>query len=191
MYKDRSRSFYRTSLLLAIGMILLSFNAHAQVVNLTANLDSAQETSALDPATPAAAAAGNATMRFDTDSNQLSWNITFNSLSGPAVAAHFHGPAGFGQAAGVQVNVGDISGLQSPMTGSATLTDEQENELLNGLWYINIHTALNPPGEIRGQSVRVQAGASAAVLPTLAQWSMITLMMLLFLFSALRLRHPG
>ena len=191
MYKDRNHVSYRSGWLLAIGMLLLSFNTYAQVLNLTANLDSAQETSALDPATPAAAT-GNATMSFDTDTNQLTWNTTFSGLSGPAVAAHFHGPAGPGQAAGVQVNIGDISGLQSPMSGSATLTDAQENELLNGLWYINIHTTLNPPGEIRGQAVIVQVGGvSTTALPTLAQWSMMGLMVLLFLFSAVHLRRPG
>jgi hypothetical protein len=35
--------------------------------------------------------------------------------------------------------------------GSATLTDAQAVDLLAGRYYINIHTAANPPGEIRGQ----------------------------------------
>jgi hypothetical protein len=41
--------------------------------------------------------------------------------------------------------------LDSPMTGSATLTDDQAKALTAGMMYFNIHTAANKPGEIRGQ----------------------------------------
>jgi hypothetical protein len=41
--------------------------------------------------------------------------------------------------------------LASPIKGSATLTDGQIGNLKGGLWYINIHTAKIPDGEIRGQ----------------------------------------
>ncbi len=37
------------------------------------------------------------------------------------------------------------------MTGSAVLTDAQINDLSTGKTYVNIHTAANKPGEIRGQ----------------------------------------
>ena len=35
--------------------------------------------------------------------------------------------------------------------GSATLTDEQAAELMAGKWYVNVHTAANKGGEVRGQ----------------------------------------
>ena len=35
--------------------------------------------------------------------------------------------------------------------GSATLTDAQADELLAGKWYVNVHTAANKGGEVRGQ----------------------------------------
>jgi hypothetical protein len=33
----------------------------------------------------------------------------------------------------------------------AVLTDPQESDLLNGLWYANVHTQAHGGGEIRGQ----------------------------------------
>jgi CHRD domain len=85
-------------------------------------------------------------------SNQLSWTITYSELSGPPTAGHFHGPAIGGQNAGVTV---PLSGaLTSPIKGVATLTAAQATELMAGKWYINLHTAAYPDGEIRGQIAR-------------------------------------
>ncbi len=67
--------------------------------------------------------------------------------------AHFHGPATTEENAGVVVNIGAISGLESPSAGSTIISDEVEQWLLAGLLYINVHTELNPAGEIRGQVV--------------------------------------
>ena len=39
----------------------------------------------------------------------------------------------------------------SPIKGTATLTDAQEQDLMDGKTYANVHTAANPGGEIRGQ----------------------------------------
>lgn len=94
---------------------------------------------------------GSAAITFDSTSNRLSWSILFSGLSGPATAAHFHGPALAGANAGVQVNIGELSGLTSPMNGSAILTPEQASSLLEGSMYINIHSESNTGGEIRGQ----------------------------------------
>ena len=41
--------------------------------------------------------------------------------------------------------------LDSPIKGSATLTDDQVKELMAGQMYANVHTATNPGGELRGQ----------------------------------------
>jgi hypothetical protein len=39
----------------------------------------------------------------------------------------------------------------SPITGSAALTDAQLADLQAGKCYVNVHTAANKGGEIRGQ----------------------------------------
>ena len=94
---------------------------------------------------------GIGTVTFDDVSNMLNWNISWTNATGPATGIHFHGPAGPGTNAGVRVNIGAISGLSSPTIGSTTISSAFGAELLANLWYVNIHTAANVPGEIRGQ----------------------------------------
>src|SRR5580693_9239159 len=61
-------------------------------------------------------------------------------------AYHFHGPAPVGKAAPVEVPL--KAPLDSPMKGSAILTDSQAKDLTDGNMYFNIHTAEHKPGEI-------------------------------------------
>ena len=86
---------------------------------------------------------------FDKNTNMLRWKANYSGMSGPATAAHFHGPAAEGTNAGVAV--GWKGPITSPLEGSATLTPAQAADLMAGRWYANIHTAANPGGEIRGQ----------------------------------------
>ena len=97
----------------------------------------------------ASAAKGTADLDYDAASKKLSWKVTYSGLSGPATAAHFHGPAEAGKNAGVAVAIPNAT--SSPVEGSATLTDAQAADLAAGKYYVNIHTAANPGGEIRGQ----------------------------------------
>ena len=71
--------------------------------------------------------------------------------AGPAMAAHFHGPAAVGAKA---PPVLPVKATASPIEGQAVLTDAQISGLEAGLWYFNIHTAANPGGEVRGQVVK-------------------------------------
>ena len=92
---------------------------------------------------------GSADVDYDPASKKLSWKLTYSGLTGPATAAHFHGPADAGANAGVEVAIPNAT--SSPAEGSATLTDAQAADLTAGKLYINVHTAANPKGEIRGQ----------------------------------------
>jgi hypothetical protein len=85
---------------------------------------------------------------LNRDTNVLKYKITYSGLSGPATAAHFHGPAAAGANAGVVL---PFANAASPIEGQATLTPAQAADLIAGKWYANIHTAANPAGEIRGQ----------------------------------------
>ena len=93
---------------------------------------------------------GTATASLDSNTKTLTWTVDYSGLSGPATAAHIHGPADPGANAGIVV---PFSGnLASPIKGSATLTDAQIAQLEAGKWYVNIHTEANKPGEIRDSS---------------------------------------
>jgi hypothetical protein len=93
---------------------------------------------------------GKAIASLDTVSKSFSYRVTWDKLNGPATAAHFHGPAVPGKNAGVVVPI-DGKNPTSPAFGSATLTDPQIKDLEAGKWYVNVHTAAHPGGEIRGQ----------------------------------------
>jgi hypothetical protein len=116
----------------------------AEMLHYTATLTGPSETPPTD-----SKGTGTLTATFDTDTKKLEWMVDYSGLTGPAVAAHFHGPAPVGKAAPIEVPLKPP--LDSPMKGSATLTDAQAKDLMDGMMYFNIHTAANKPGEIRGQ----------------------------------------
>lgn len=94
---------------------------------------------------------GTLTASLHKTTNVLTWKLSYAGLTGPVTAAHFHGPAPAGQNAGVVVGLANP--VISPSTGEATLTAEQAADVLAGKWYLNVHTAKHPGGEIRGQLV--------------------------------------
>lgn len=86
---------------------------------------------------------------YNEGTRALNWKVYYSGLSGPATAAHFHGPADADANAGVAIPLGAAGA--SPITGQATLTEAQGADLMGGKWYVNVHTQANPSGEIRGQ----------------------------------------
>lgn len=132
---------------LALVALVGAQAAHAETVKFAAKLDAAQEVPPTD-----SKGTGTADISYDTDSKKLEWTVEYSGLTGDATAGHFHGPAAEGEKAGVAVPF--EGSLASPIKGSATLTDAQAADLEAGKYYVNIHTAANKDGEIRGQVIK-------------------------------------
>ena len=120
----------------------------------TAVLQPTQET----PPILASNAFGNAFFDFDVSTSMLCYSITYSSdglpdLGSGETAAHIHGPAEPGVAAGIVFNISPVpSPVGSPKEGCVgPFTPAQRTDLANGLMYLNIHSNAFPGGEIRGQ----------------------------------------
>jgi len=113
---------------------------------------------------------------FDTDTSILHFSIGYGSaegftdLTGIPMAMHIHSPAPPGQNANVITN---LIGFNIPaadptkggvIQGSLDYPPDSITNLLAGLAYINLHTALNPGGEIRGQLLPVPTNEPLVII---------------------------
>lgn len=96
----------------------------------------------------ASMATGTATMSFNTTTKVLTLSVTHNIAT--PTAAHIHvgattvaGPPEFTIPTASPINY-----------TSPPLTSTQEANLMANLYYVNIHTAAFPTGEIRGQLIK-------------------------------------
>lgn len=79
----------------------------------------------------------------------LRFTLAYSHLSGPATAAHIHlGKRGVAGNVLVPLCSGNC---HSGMKGTATFKSDVVDEIERGQTYVNVHTAKNPNGEIRGQ----------------------------------------
>jgi CHRD domain len=103
---------------------------------------------------------------FDTATSVLHVDVGYGSaagftdLTGVPTAMHIHSPAPPGQEAGVLI---DLMPYNQPASNAATggtivgdipYPPDSVSNLLAGLNYLNIHTATNSGGEIRGQLIQ-------------------------------------
>lgn len=93
---------------------------------------------------------------------RLTWRLTFANLTGAAAAAHIHigkrGKAG-------NVMVALCGPCRNGQKGSATVTKAQLATIRAGTTYVNVHTARNAAGEVRGQIVAKKGPTTAGSPP--------------------------
>ena len=147
-----------------LGLLLLAGAAvarpQATAIDVATVLTAAQEVPT--PTGDVAAARGTftATVTSSGSGATMAWQLTFSGLTGPAGAAHVHiAPAG--QAGGVAVPL--CGPCQSPLSGTANVSETVVDALESGGAYVNVHTATNAAGEIRGQ-LAVTASARTALV---------------------------
>jgi len=106
----------------------------------------------------ASTAFGSAFVTIDTTSNTLYWDVVTSGLS--PTLSHIHGQAAAGANAGVLINFATsaaafTNGRTSGSISLAGLSTDNLNALLTnpGNFYVNVHSAAFPGGEIRGQLV--------------------------------------
>ena len=129
---------------LAFGVLIACVvSSMAATIDLKADLKGTNEVPPND-----SNGTGSVSATFDTDSNKLSWKGTVSDLSGAVTGAHFHS-AEAGRNGAVALPI--VGADKGSFEGSATLTDTQAEDLMAGKWYVNVHTAANKGGEVRGQ----------------------------------------
>jgi hypothetical protein len=130
----------------AIGVLALSAFSFAAGTKTTwsATITAAQEVPKQVLKNPA----GNGQFKATLTGNKLSWTLTFAKLTGAATAAHIH-MAAMGASGPVVVPL--CGPCKSGQRGTATLPSSVVKAVAKHDLYVNVHTAKNPNGEIRGQ----------------------------------------
>jgi len=130
--------------------------------NLVANLKARSEVP--KPTGVRASAVGLFTARAVEQANdkvKITWKLTFKNLTGPAAAAHIHlgKPGVAGPVAGALCGP-----CKNGQRGTVTITHAQWQKVEAGGGYVNVHTAKNQGGEIRGQvkSSTVKSNSSSS-----------------------------
>jgi CHRD domain len=123
-------------------------STHAEPIALKAALSAGAEVPKPKGAKTGAGGSFSGGLTRKSSGGTLAWRLTFRQLTGSAGAAHIHlGKPG--KAGGVAVPL--CGPCRSGARGSARVNARTVTALLNGGAYVNVHTARNPAGEIRGQ----------------------------------------
>jgi CHRD domain len=120
----------------------------SQAVGYTAKLGAAAEVPKPTGVAPGATGTFTAGLTRRGAGGTLAWKVTFRGLTGRATAAHIH-VARPGTAGPVAVPL--CVPCRSGARGTAKLKAATVTAVLRGRAYVNVHTARNPAGEIRGQ----------------------------------------
>lgn len=110
--------------------------------------------------TSTSAALGKLNVFYSKETKTLTYSFTWSGLSGnPSVGVGLYGlaPIGYGVSPTTPIQTISTSGLTSSGSKSGSVLVDgvviKEQDLLNGLYYIQLRTAAFPAGEIRGQVI--------------------------------------
>ena len=130
----------------ACALFVAAFTTVANAETFFAYLTPAQEV----PPT-LSSASGYARVHVNESTMTLTFTVVFNNLTSAQTGAHIHAPAAIGANVGVAINFDTVGGTSGTITGTRPITATQLSQLRQHLGYVNVHSANNPGGEIRGQ----------------------------------------
>jgi hypothetical protein len=135
---------------LAAGtLVAVGLAAAGTTYKVSASLNARQEIPKQVVKAPTARGSFSGTVAEGARSATLKWRLTFSHLTGAATQAHIHlGKAGVAGNVVVPLCAGNC---RSGMTGTAKITRKLVDQIEAHKTYVNIHTAKNPAGEVRGQ----------------------------------------
>ncbi len=131
------------------GFLRVGSRATTTVLPLTAWLGGANEI-------PPVESQGLGLATLSLEGNTLSYFIPYSGLNSEAQSAHIHGPATSSENANVLHPLSGATGTSGTLEGTLTLSATDQNLLLTGRAYINIHSSTHDSGEIRGQIAPVR-----------------------------------
>ncbi len=121
-------------------------------VTLEATLDATQEVPSPSGTLPGAG--GTATFEYDEADKTIAYAVNVTNLTGSPILAHIHhAPPGEPGPVSITLDQNHLSEGSTPLPVPAELV----GALFGGETYINVHTAQNSGGEIRGQ-IQLKAG---------------------------------
>ena len=136
----------------AVAAVLLASSAQGAANSKKLRAFQAVLIAGQEPDKPDSNAFGLGFFTLHESTRTVDYAITVNGLSGAPTAMHLHGPAVPGQDADPIVTLTSPGGATAQVTGTTSaLTPQQMSALKKGLFYVNVHTAANTGGEIRGQ----------------------------------------
>lgn len=93
---------------------------------------------------------GFAKVHFDIDTMEMTWEVEYDGLMSAPTGITLHGPAQPGTNAVAIIDLG-VNGLNSPITGSMTVSDAHIQYMLLGWTYVLLKTEKHSEGELRGK----------------------------------------
>ncbi|WP_221029354.1 fasciclin domain-containing protein [Actomonas aquatica] len=150
---------------LGLGCLLAAstaFAAHYTPIRFVAELSGDNEVPAVSTD-----ATGTAELWLYPETNTYTLSVTTTGLSGAITGSHIH-EAAAGSNGAVAIGLGDFSSYTAAAGGfyAGTFSGDYDGDLealLAGEAYVNIHTAINPGGELRGQLNRQIDGRITAL----------------------------
>lgn len=137
------------------ALVVVSLAAAKESYRISATLDVKQEVPKQAVKAPNARGSFTGTVVENGKKATLKWKLSYSHLSGAATAAHIHlGRRGVAGNVLIALCGGNC---HSGMRGTATFASNVVDKIERGQTYVNVHTAKNPAGEIRGQ-VKVTTG---------------------------------